>query len=642
MKNHCLITIGGEAVGRTPRQYGVNVEIQDHAGRTNLWDWLAASNITCVREFHPDRSLRRNPTKVGRWDEITGRAEFEAFRERVRRAPDSDAVDWGNYLFDEAIPWIGVPDEIAGKLGEMQIQPLYALGYGTADFPRPLITEDGLNAPAGDEQIDWAAAASAYDYYFAVIYHFASRFGGRYFMMMNEPENQKDWFHWPDDVHDRLGDDWRDFWVRVNWEDDELNRRIYAHLSVQFEALARIARWALEDVRGLLTDPEQAAGLQLSGPTNVLWGPLWNLAWPHLDTLDFHHYHTEATTFQAVHRAAATAARRAGPERRLAISEFNRLSGGVNFREILFDHDNALNVADLLMTVLSMTQPGDPDLEFIALYLLGFPSTHRNYKHLLYGDMNLLDWTTRDRPLWGRGENWYPTFDELQLRWATPAWFVFRMLGRLVSFGQDRCGPHAILPSGWCNPTSSGPGDLPAKLRVLAVRQGRDLLVTLLNPGPDPAAGLRFGLEAVGGEFRFAVVRELSPARLDAPVAAIDLSTPMAPIEVPARSLTQVIFTPLPLGAVEDLQLTEPSRTPGGLAEGLELWQTTRLVCLGRIAGREVDLSDLCISWSSSQPESVRVLPGGLVQRIRASHELVTITARLVDTDQSVEVALPA
>ena len=32
-------------------------------------------------------------------------------------------------------------------------------------------------------------------------------------------------------------------------------------------------------------------------------------------------------------------------------------------------------------------------MEYLAFYLFHFPSTHRNYKHLVYGDMNFFDWT---------------------------------------------------------------------------------------------------------------------------------------------------------------------------------------------------------------------------------------------------------
>ncbi|MFP4053418.1 MAG: hypothetical protein ACLFV7_06095 [Phycisphaerae bacterium] len=185
MKNCTRIVIHSDVLGRLPRHFGVNVEIQQHAGRSNLWDWLAHSNATAAREFHPDRPLRKPLTSQEYFAHIRSREDFDLWRKALLGDPDGK-VRWHEYLFDSEVPWIGVPDEIARKLGEIGVEPLYALGYGTKDYPRPLIKAD----PYPDAEIDWAAAASAYEYYFAVMYHFAGQFGGRYFLMMNEPENQ--------------------------------------------------------------------------------------------------------------------------------------------------------------------------------------------------------------------------------------------------------------------------------------------------------------------------------------------------------------------------------------------------------------------------------------------------------------------
>ncbi len=64
-------------------------------------------------------------------------------------------------------------------------------------------------------------------------------------------------------------------------------------------------------------------------------------------------------------------------------------------------------------------------------YLFHFPATHRNYKALVYGDMNLVDWSGRDDRLWGRGDEWHPTLEEMQLRHATPAYDIFPYAGPL-------------------------------------------------------------------------------------------------------------------------------------------------------------------------------------------------------------------
>jgi hypothetical protein len=100
----------------------------------------------------------------------------------------------------------------------------------------------------------------------------------------------------------------------------------------------------------------------------------------------------------------------------------------------------------------------------------------------------------------------------------------------------------------------------------------------------------------------------------------------MLEVESQTMSLTQVILTSLPLDRVESLRLEERSTTPGTL-EKLELHQTTRLRAIGTIDGEEIDLTELCVCWSSEEQWCVPVYQAGLVQRLRDTTRDITITA---------------
>jgi hypothetical protein len=297
------------------------------------------------------------------------------------------------------------------------------------------------------------------------------------------------------------------------------------------------------------------------------------------------------------------------------------------------------------MKVLQLSAPGetDPVLELATLYLLHFPSTHRNYKHLLYGDMNMLDWTGQDRPAWGRAPQpdhpWYPTFEEQQVRFATPAYPMFRMLCRCVSHapGGAKCGPHPVLSTGQFNPTSAGPRDVYTKLRVLAVQQEEQFLVTMLNTSDDPAANCSLDLSTLSQKplpYRWAVVRQTTKTDRDLVVAQHPVGADAAVnLDVPAKSLTQVLITPLALENAQPVELRERTITPGRVinGEGLNLFQTTRLRAIARIDAHEVDLTDLNVVWTSSNADLVRMDQGGLVQRMRKAPEKITLSAATLD-----------
>lgn len=620
MKRASTIAIAPTAVAATPGRLGLNMEVQDHHERTNLWDWLADSGAEVAREFHPESRHWRSDEIAPEWLAIASHTAFERWRGQLLQDP-AQRVGWHRYRFDQAIPWMGVPDGFIPKVAGLGIVPLYSLGYGTAFFPRPLIRDIAATAMPGDDGIDWGAAASAYEFFFAVIHHYVTGFGARWFTMINEPENQWDWFHKPAEFAG-LGKDW---WVRLSWGDGsptpDLGLRWFRVLGVQYGVLARLARLALEDVRAMAG--LAPGGLHLTGPTNVAWEPLWEHAACWLDACDVHHYHTDEHTFRTTFRAVAM--RAAADGKPFAISEFNRLSGGIRIDEALWSHDNALALADGLMTVLELARPDEPGCLFACFYLLNYPSTHRNYKHLLYGDMNTVDWSGRDRPLRARGEEWYPTFDELQIRHATPAYHVFRAIARAAAGG-----PHRVLDVGMHNPSSAAPHDVYHRLRVQAVDQGGRIVLNLLNRSPKPALAVTIDLRLLGRPFACAVLRACGREHDDAVLAVLAVDGPLLTIDLPAQALCQLILEPRPLHRATALRLEEVTATPGTLAR-LGLFETTRLRALGTVDGAEIDLTTSAIRWTSSHPELVRVGQGGLVQRLRATARTVSITATLPD-----------
>ena len=48
-------------LGQGPRLFGVNVEVQDHAATSNMWDFLADCRFNCVRRRTPSNRYGVNP-----------------------------------------------------------------------------------------------------------------------------------------------------------------------------------------------------------------------------------------------------------------------------------------------------------------------------------------------------------------------------------------------------------------------------------------------------------------------------------------------------------------------------------------------------------------------------------------------------
>lgn len=612
------ILIDNKVVAKTPRHLGVNVEIQDHHDQCNLWDWLADSGATLLREFHPEKNLRRQAATAADYAHVDSPESFARFRAALAADPDRN-VPWDNYLFAERVPWLGVPDGIVGKLKEAGLDAVISMGYGPMSFPRPLVTEWTVDGIPRDDQIDWGAAACAYEFYFAMLHRYASRFGITHFMLRNEPEYDSKPFHFPSGFQGQ-----ELFWFKELIQREREALRLKEQiLATQLGVMARLARTALEDVRGLLANRDVAARLFLTGPaSHASWEAFWRFSHPYLDALDYHHYDQSPEAFRRSYARVAMCARQHG--KKTAVSEFNLKPGELKPQEMFFNLGKALDMAALLMAVLASTRPDDPGCEFATVYQFHFPATHRNYKSLVYGDMNKVNWTGCDQV---DGEA-YPSFEELQLRFPTPAYHLFRMLARCVPGGRGAaaydvldCGSsilNNVDPQGW------------HQLQTLAIEQEDQLVVSLLNPSQEAVADLTLDFEPLQRPYAFAVVRETSLVHRDAAVAQHRLTSEAMTLELPPESLTQVILTPLRLDKIANLRLEERSVTPG-TAQNLATLQTTRLRAIGLLDGETVDLTNLNVVWESSRPNAVIAHQGGLIQRLKHTPGDTVILAKTLD-----------
>jgi len=638
-----------EPAARTPKHLGVNILTQEHHDQINLWDWLAHSGATMSREFHPEkplidvdrpadtvlwsdtaprstigayheRLLAARPTDG--WEGLSTRTDFDAYRESVLAAPGPGGpICWDVYSFDKPVKWIGVPDGIVEKLAQVGVEPLVSLGYNTKMFPRPLVPDLEFDGVPSDEQIDWGAAASAYDYYFAIGYHYAKSYGSRYFLMHNEPECRVDVFHFPQDLEERIQAVPRE---NPYFAGGETTRRTLACLTTQWGVLARMARMALEDAAGLLPDQPRPI---LAGPTCGLWEPFWLKGKDYLDCLDFHHYHPNPDAFDNVSKRIHLRAAETGAA--FSCSEFNLIPGGVQFPRIPFGLPAALDFGRILMRSMRLSTAGAPPCEFLTMYEFNYPSTDNNHKHLVYGDMNSLDWSCNDRHLPNRGEAWYPTASDLQVRFATPAFYLFRMLARCVPAGKDDADHYPVLDSSvMCLIDDAHTGVL-TDVEVLAVDAGENLYVTFLNPCGGHIM-FTLDLQYVADRFATAVLRETSRHRRDEVTNQFPLSEKRVDMTLEPSSMTQLVLTRHELGRATSLRLEEVTATPGS-SEALAVLETTRFRAMAAIGGADVDVTDLNTVWTSDEPEAMPVHQGGLVQHLRDVQRPVTVTARLHD-----------
>jgi len=610
-------------VAKTPKYLGVCLEVAEDADRSNLWDWLVDSGAKMARVVHPDNDLRSPSGKLESFKQITDKAGFDAYRANLLADPEKN-LPWSHYLFDQRIQWLGVPDDEVRKATECGVQPIVSMAYSPRYYPRSLLKTFKPSLKPADEAINWDAAASAYEYYFANIHRFATRSGTTHFMMLNEP--------------------------------DDRDVRIVQQTGV----LARMARLAMEDVRAKLTNPQVAKGLRLSAPAcHFAWESYWPYVEPYCDTVDFHFYSPDPDMFKREHARLAIRARASG--KKTAVTEFNRIGGPLQPDQALFSVKPSLQFAGLVMSILSANKPQDPGCEMALAYEFQFPATHRSGKSLAYGDMNRVDWTGQDKALNGQPAECYPTFEQFQLRMATPAYHMYRMLARctpgagdidayeVLGLGESTKGLNEVFDQ--VNKANNyrplngekyyALGGAGPDLRTLAVRTADKLNITILNPGPAAVKRVGFNVELLGEKYATAVVRETSHWNRDKAIRQASLKGSEFVVDLPAESLTQIIFTKADLTQVTELKLEEKTFTPG-TTSSLGLLETTRLRAFGKLGEEWVDLTDLNVEWTSTEPDLIAIYQGGLVQRLHASTKEITLTAKTLAGVAAPAVTIPA
>lgn len=614
--------VGPSLVGKTPRYLGTNVEVMEYSDRSNVWDWIADSGAGMVRVFHPNVSLLAQPAQESDYSSILSNTDFNTFRNHLIHDPDKN-VPWTHYRFTQQIPWVGTPDIIVDKLEELHLQPILSMSYKPTDFPRPLLKELTGAPEPDDSHINWDAAAAAYEYYFATIYHYSTRNQVLYYMLLNEPGDAEKTIE-------------------------------------QVGVLARLARLALEDVKGIIRDKQTSERMRLSGPAVYsVWEKYWPFVSRYVDFLDAHLYDPDASILKRKAQRIAMVSQLSG--KRWGVSEFNRIGGRTDPEQSLFNMKPSLELAGLLMSTLSDTEVTDPDEEFALLYQFQFPAVQRNFKSLVYGDMNLVDWSGQDIPMRSRDQSMHPTFEELQLRFATPAFDIFKMFARAVPNGRTSTDTYDVLRVGEGDRENSGihdpvdgrlafPALEPEKyywlegggfdLRVLAVRGDERLFIFALNPGPSLLKRVGFNISLLKEDYATAIVRETSLKHRDeAMLQTAPLSKDIV-VDIPPESVTQIILVKDNLHAVSSLKLEEAGATPGKIV-ALHLFETTRLHALGKIGGQWQDLSSLNVKWSTSNADLVRVDQTGLVERLRNADDTITITAKTLDGTAVVDCTIP-
>lgn len=628
-----VISIYPDTIAKAPRRIGFNVEIQTDADRLNLWDWLADSGATVVREFHPEKNLRRTPVQPGRFGKISCKKDFDGFRKRAVTNPDR-TVDFGNYAFAVEMPYLGTPDRIVEYILSAGILPMIPMGYVPKMFPRPLVRDPERLDPAGDSDIDWEAAASAYEYYFAMAYHFASKYECRYFMMVNEPEYRGGGFYLPRGVQVHEQDLFRKLFVELR--DLTLWNTFFRALSVQMAVLTRIARIALDDVQKALSRNKTSARLLLTGPVAGNLDAYWAGVGPHVDFCDYHQYSPHPESYRERFSRAAHLTR--GTDKGVIISEFNRQAGEMRVSGMYFSMPESIGLARILMEIMQVSRSSDPVLEAATLYHFHFPATHRNYKSLVFGDMNRVDWSGTDaRP---SGKEMDPSVEELQIRHATPAYHIFKMLSRASGFSPSDGRPYPVLRTSMMIRDSALVPDMSSTTRILAVDRKDSLVVSILNSDPSRGDVFTLNMSALPRRFKWAVVRETSVARWDQVVAEMPVTDGEIKLAIAPESLVQVILSNIDPASIRSCRICEHGLTRGK-ASSLDLFQTTRLRLMARINGKEVDISEHNVVWASEDSQFLHAGPCGLILRKRSTARPLRITASLANGRQLAELVFP-
>jgi len=624
MEQHTQFRIFNQPEGYLPRHLGVNMEVMDYHDEVNLWDWLADSGFTYARLFHPDCDLREPIGPNKHWERIHNQTDYDAYRQKVKRDPQN-LIDWSSYRFKQRIAWLGKADGFIPKAVESGVTPLISIGYHPRMYAKPILIDNSICHAPLPEEICWEAAASAYEYYFAHIYWALSEHGVKDYMTLNEPENRPDGWHYPKDLADFMEQSGNETWSKLYRDDKAPTAMGVKYLEIassQYAAVAQMGRDAINDVMSLTGDDK----LKLIGVSGVVYEQFWQKSHRFLDSLDFHHYNFEPSNFSTAFINPSELAKQKG--KTVSCSEYNRYSGGMKIEQFLFNSEAALGSAELVMEGLKLGKIDGPEVEFLMFYLFHSPSTHRNYKHLIYGDMNFIDWSGVDLKPWGRSDAWYPTRDEMMLRHPTPSYSMVKMLNRCVDSSLGRDARTKRLRVGRSNPTSAGPDDIHFHVKTLACSLQDRCIITFLNPAGQTAKGCHIDLSLLEKHFSYGVIRETSRHLRDQVTQVIPVNGEHLSMRLPPHSLTQLILIDLPLGSIDQVNIIEKTTTPGSISEGLKIHQTTRLRAIATLNGQELDVSETHVIWESSHPDLVTINSTGLVQRVRDSPEEVTLRVK--------------
>ena len=322
--------------------------------------------------------------------------------------------------------------------------------------------------------------------------HFTEKFGCYYYMLDNEPypEPGKPYF-----LPDCPCPD------PSNPEENKMTH-FYAVLGV----LSCAARMAMEDLKAVLQDRQLAARLFLSGFAVFLRPEAaGKTCGAYLDAVDCHHYGRTPENFDRRFRGL----QKIFPDKKIFCSEFNVRGGPVHPDHSFFCVRPCLEFADLMMHVLSVSDPGGPGLESAMLYQFSYPATHRTFKSLVYGDMNVADLFSvwgREKMIIRRPRECHPTMEESQMRFQTMAYQIYRMLSRCVPGARRERGNEVLeIFDGFF---TSDRSLLVDQIKTMAVRSKEALYISILNPAPEPMqVPLHVDLSHLDTGYRFAILR---------------------------------------------------------------------------------------------------------------------------------------
>jgi hypothetical protein len=498
------LLIGPDPIAKTPHHLGYNAELLNFFNESNLADWMADSNGSICRMFVSKGFIK------GEFDHIKTEEDFNRYRAAVRENPEQK-IKWAANQPTEKDKKPDRTEDTCRLMLKAGIEPLIDIGVGAKGNYKESILIDVRKTAEAPQNINWAAAAAAYETHFAAFYRFG-KIGVRYFMMANEPEYGWAGFYYPADVApDKLA-----------WSERG------GYVGRQLGAIAKMGRFALEDVQELLKSQNDPRKFVFSGPgAHTSWEYFWQYVSPYVDCLDSHCYEANGKIFERVQDRMAM---RSGTKS-LAFSEFNLISGPMTPFNSMFTDASALLLGGVLQSILQASSVNEPNLEFAALYLFNYPATHRMFKSLVYGEMDAMDAAgfIQQSPV-------APTLETMQIRTATLSYFVFKMLARCVPGSQSPLRSYEVLPLGMSTLglaqavdtrnsrsiylklerdkyyANGGSGN---EYEMSAIRTPDRISVNIVNPGPGSNKDLEIDLELQPKNYKFAVVRETSECKRD-------------------------------------------------------------------------------------------------------------------------------